>query len=134
MKHGEILRQYIKGQGLKYQCVGEMLGFSSKNTIGLWMAQDQFRNEQFTELLRIFPDIMEHFPDVNVVAIRNIMSEPAEPYGYQTPEERKCRQELRKFRDAYYSMLEKHNSLQDRYINLQHEHISLQGQLKSART
>jgi len=133
MKHGNILRQYIKAQGLKYQRVGQMLGFGSKNTIGLWMEQERFRNEQFTQLLGIFPDIMEHYPDVNVVTIRNMVAEPQETYGYQSAEERKCQQELKRFKDSYYSMLEKFNLLQDRHINLQHEHMELQGQLKSAR-
>jgi transcriptional regulator with XRE-family HTH domain len=133
MKHGEILRQYIKGQGLKYQRVGEMLGFSSKNTIGLWMAQETFRNEQFAELLRIFPDIMEHYPEVNITRVRNMASEPMEVYGYRSSEERKCQDELNRFREAYYSMLERHNSLQDRYIHLQHEHMELQDRYKSAR-
>jgi hypothetical protein len=130
MKHGEILKQYIKGEGLKYQHVGKLLGFGSKNTIGLWMEQERFRNEQFTALLKVFPDIMEHYPDVSVTAVRNMVSEPLEPYGYQSAEERKCQQELHRFREAYYSMLEKHNSLQDRYIHLQHEHMELQAQRK----
>jgi len=115
MTHGDILRHYIQEQGLKFQWVNERLGHKSRNTIHDWMGQDRLRPEQFAKLVDLFPEIMDYFPDVNVPVMQNMAREPQVAYGSSSRQE-ECEKHLKHFRDAYYSLLERHNNLLERMI------------------
>lgn len=64
MHQGKKLKQYIKKQDFSFSQVSRKLNQRSKNTIHNWFDREELSANMFSQLVTLFPNIMDEFPDV----------------------------------------------------------------------
>lgn len=114
--HGQRLREFIQEKDLSFLQVTRRLGHGSKTTLHNWFERDELNMDMFSQLVKIFPDIMNHFPEVEWRRVNAMVEEEAEPYG--TNSDTKCIKRLDRLMDDHLELLKRFNTLMQNHVEL----------------
>lgn len=115
-EQGARLRKYLKREGIKFVVAAQRLGIHV-NTLHNWMAQESLELGIFGRLARVWPDIMEEFPEVEWRRIGSDVRDSASVY--LTMAEAETQRKFQELSDRYTQLLERYNALLEKYVLLQ---------------
>jgi hypothetical protein len=129
--HGQRLREFIQDKDLSFLQVTRRLGHGSKTTLHNWFERDELNMNMFSQLVKVFPDIMNHFPEIEWKRVSSMVEEEAETYG--TNGDTKCEKRLDRLLEDHLDLLKRFNQLMQNHVELTQNYGQLQEKyLKSA--
>lgn len=113
---GARLRKYIQEKDLSFRQVTRRLGHGSVNTIHAWCRRDELSLDQFADLVKIFPDIMAEFPEVEWQRVNSMVQEEQATYG--TSNGTDCQSRLDRLMRDHLDLLKRYNDITQKYVEL----------------
>ncbi len=113
---GQRLRDFIQDKDLSFLQVTRRLRHGSKTTLHNWFERDELNMDMFSQLVKIFPDIMDRFPEVEWKRVNAMVQEDVEPYG--TNGDTKCHKRLDRLMDDHLELLKRFNTLMQNHVEL----------------
>lgn len=113
---GKRLRVFIESKDLSFLQVSRRLGHGSKTTLHNWFKREELTLDMFNQLVRIFPDIMADFPEVEWKTINSMVTEEDMTYGPSS--DTKCQQRLDRLMSDHLDLLKRYNELSEKYVEL----------------